>query len=77
MAAGSIIFNAKVFAYGQLIREEIIQATGVDHVRFTDDKRSGKEDLFRVGAVGKTENMRAALDLMKDEAKSRGSSVGK
>ena len=37
----------------------------------------GKEDLFRVRAVGKTENVRAALDLMKDEAKSRGSSVGK
>ena len=74
MPAGSIIFNAKVFAYGQLIREEIIQATGVDHVRFTDDKRSGKEDLFRVGAVGKTGER---LDLMKDEAKSRGSPVGK
>ena len=46
-------------------------------VVFTDNKRPGKQDLFRVGPIGKTEAVCAALDLIKDEAKSRGSSVGK
>ena len=46
-------------------------------IRFTDDKRPGKQDLYRVGAIGKAEAVCAALDLIKDEAKSCGSSVGK
>ena len=79
MPAGYIIFDAREFAYGRLIKmkEEFMRITGVDNIRFTDDKRTGKEDLFRVGTIGKTENVRAALDLIKDEAMARGSSVGK
>ena len=79
MPAGYIIFDAREFAYGRLIKmkEEFMRITSVDNIRFTDDKRTGKEDLFRVGTIGKTENVRAALDLIKDEAMARGSSVGK
>ena len=54
-------------------RDEFIK----NDIRFTDDKRPGKQDLYRVGAIGKAEAVCAALDLIKDEAKSRGSSVGK
>ena len=79
MPAGYIIFDAREFAYGRLIKmkEEFMRITSVDNIRFTDDQRTGKEDLFRVGPIGKTECVRAALDLIKDEAMARGSSVGK
>ena len=79
MPAGYIVCDAKEFAFGRLIkqRDEFISKTGVDEIRFTDDKRPGKQDLFRVGPIGKTEAVCAALDLIKDEAKSRGSSEGK
>ena len=62
---------------GYIIWDKFIKKTGVNDIRFMDDKRPGKEDLYRVGAIGKAEAVCAALDLIKDEAKSRGSSVGK
>ena len=60
MPAGYIIFDAREFAYGRLIKmkEEFMKITGVDNIWFTDDKRTGKEDLFRVGPIGKTERQR-------------------
>ena len=75
MPAGYIICDAREFTYGRLIkqRDEFIK----NDIRFTDDKRPGKQDLYRVGAIGKAEAVCAALDLIKDEAKSRGSTVGK
>ena len=73
MPAGYIICDAREFAYGRLIkqRDEFIKKTGVNDIRFTDDKRPGKQDLYRVGAIGKAEAVCAALDLIKNEAKSR------
>ena len=56
--------------------QEFKQKTGVDEIRFTEDKKKGKEDFLNCGAFGKTECVVAALDLMKNEAGCRNSFVG-
>ena len=77
MPAGNITFNSRKIAYGRLItmKETFIKKSGVLDIKFTqvpDD-----DDLYRVGPMGKSENVRAALDLIKDHAVSRGSFPGK
>ena len=44
MPAGYIICDAREFAYGRLIkqRDEFIKKTGVNDIRFTDDKRQAR-----------------------------------
>ena len=77
MPTGYNIFDFKENAFGRLIKLRV-RASGVDKIRFTDDKSPGKEDLYRVGTRDdRMENVRAALDIIKEEAMVLGSSVGK
>ena len=78
MPAGYIDFDERALSFGRLIsmKEDVISQTGVDNIRYTAIQRDGK-DIYRVGAIGKPQNVKAALDLHKDEAICRGSSVGK
>ena len=77
MPAGNITFNSRKVAYGRLIKmkDEFIKKSGVLDIKFTPDPDN--DDLYRVGPIGKSENVRAALDLIKDHAISRGSLPGK
>ena len=77
MPAGNIIFNSRKVAYGRLIKmkEEFIKKSGVVDIKFTPDPDN--DDHYRVGPIGKCENVRTALDLIKDQAIGRGSFPGK
>lgn len=80
MPTGYIIFDSRENAFGRLIklREEIVRASGVNKIMFTEVNGPGKEDLYRVGTRDdRMENVRAALDIIKEEAMVLGSSVGK
>ena len=78
MPFGSIRLNNKEVVYGRFIKQipEFKKKTGVDEIRFTEDKRKGKEDFLTCGAFGSAESVIAALDLMRNEAGCRNSLVG-
>ena len=77
MPAGNITFNSRKIAYGRLVgmKKTFIKKSGVLDIKFTEDPDN--DDLYYVGPIGKSENVRAALDLIKDHAVSRGSFPGK
>ena len=55
------------------MKEEFIKKSGVVDIKFTPDN----DDHYRVGPIGKCENVRTALDIIKDQAIGRGSFPGK
>ena len=57
------------------MKKTFIKKSGVLDIKFTEDPDN--DDLYYVGPIGKSENVRAALDLIKDHAVSRGSFPGK
>ena len=75
MPAGNITFNNRKDAYGRLIKmkAEFIRKLGVSDIKFTEVEDI---NLYMVGPIGKTESVRTALDLIKDQAIARGSMPG-
>ena len=57
------------------MKEEFIKKSGVVDIKFTPDPDN--DDHYRVGPIGNCENVRTALDLIKDQAIGRGSFPGK
>ena len=49
--------------------------SGVTDIKFTPNPDD--DDLYRVGPIGEFENVRKAMDLVKDQAIGRGSFPGK
>lgn len=54
-----------------------IKTAGVVSVTYTTIEKDGKADFYTIGAKGEADHVRKALDLIKDDAIMRGSSVGK
>ena len=79
MPSGFIDFDEKEIAYKRLIglKSFYIKTAGVISVIYTPIEIEGKAEFFRVGAKGETDNVVKALNLIKDDAIVRGSSVGK
>ena len=79
MPFGYIVVDQKDIVYGRFVHQinEFKKKTGVEEIRLTEDKKKGREDYLKAGAYGKTEAVKAVLDLMKNEAGCRGSFVGK
>ena len=55
------------------MKTEFIRKSGVSDIKFTEVEDI---NLYIIGPIGKTESVRTALDLIKDQAIARGSMPG-
>ena len=56
------------------MKAEFIKKSGVIDIKFTPVDE--EDELYKVGPIGDTENVRTALDLIKDQAIARESFPG-
>ena len=76
MVAGHLKYSSKPSLIARLIwlKDEFIKRSGVRRLNFTEDPSD--EDKFTVGAIGTSQSVTKALDLIQAEAVSRGINPG-